>query len=72
MHEDAERLAQRFHETQETLALRILSKDQQRPRVRWEDVPDENKQLMIAVVDEMLQAQLIFPGPSLYSAGDFA
>lgn len=51
-HEDAERLAQRYCEIRELLSAR-----------RGKD-PEE---LVCLVFDEMLKAQLLFPGPSLYA-----
>lgn len=65
--EDAERIAKRIHATYETLAPRFGWETQARSRERWENVPEENRALMIAVVDELLQAQVIFAGPSLYA-----
>lgn len=68
--EDAERVARRFHDLYEMLAPKYGWETQERSRVSWEDVPDANRELMIAVVDEMLVAELIFPGPSLYAESD--
>ncbi len=51
---NAEQLAQLFHETYERLAPQFgyeTRKDSAKP---WADVPAQNKQLMIAVADEIL------------------
>lgn len=66
-HEDAERIARLFHDWYEALAPKFGWETQAQSRERWEDVPEENRELMVAVVDELLRAQVIFPGPSLYA-----
>jgi hypothetical protein len=63
--EDAERVAKRFHEVYEALAPKFDWETQQRSRVAWDDVPHENRALMIAVANELIEAEAIFPGPSL-------
>ncbi len=45
----AEKLAQRFHERYEELAPEYSYKTREASAVPWEDVPNNNKQLMIAV-----------------------
>jgi hypothetical protein len=62
--EDAERVAKRFHEVYEALAPKFDWETQQRSRVAWDDV---NRALMIAVANELIEAEAIFPGPSLYA-----
>lgn len=52
MHEDAERLAKRFIEVASTID----------PDRLWEDLD-----LIEATFDEMLRAEIIFGGPSLYA-----
>jgi hypothetical protein len=68
MHEDAERLAKRFYEVSLTLAAGMGME----PVANWEDIDEQMRALAVQTFDEMLKAQLLFPGPSLYSAGDSA
>jgi hypothetical protein len=71
-HEDAERIAQRFHLLYEALAPQHGWQTQQASRTAWEHVPAENRRLMVSVVEELLRAEVIYPGPSLYAAEDAA
>lgn len=48
-----EELAQAFHETYERLAPIFNYETRDESAVDWEDVPESNKQLMIAVVSEI-------------------
>ena len=50
----AEALAQRFHETYERLAPQYGYETRKESAVEWEDVPTNNKNLMIAVCSEIL------------------
>lgn len=50
-----ETLARKFHETYERLAPKYSYKTRKASAVPWEDVPQNNKQLMIAVCAEILQ-----------------
>lgn len=50
-----EQLAQKFHETYEQLAPSYSYKTRKESAVPWEDVPDNNKNLMIAVCAEILK-----------------
>lgn len=52
----AEELARRFHETYERLAPDFGYKTREASAKPWKDVPENNKQLMIAVCKEILQA----------------
>lgn len=45
----AEELAQKFHELYEDLAPAYNYKTREESSVAWHDVPENNKQLMIAV-----------------------
>jgi hypothetical protein len=49
-----ERIAQRFHEVYEELAPIYGWQTQERSRVPWEDVPPENKRLMVKVVTRLI------------------
>jgi hypothetical protein len=49
----AERLAQRFHDTYERLAPSYGWETQRESAVEWTDVPQRNRDLMIAVVREI-------------------
>ncbi len=54
----ADQLAQLFHEAYERLAPDYGYKTRNESAVPWEDVPDPNKRLMIAVVQVVLDALL--------------
>jgi hypothetical protein len=53
---DAEALARRFHETYERLAPEYGYRTREASAVPWDDVPEANKGLMIAVCGELLDA----------------
>lgn len=53
MPDPAEEIAQRFHEVYERLAPLHGYKTREASAVPWEEVPEANKQLMIAVVREL-------------------
>lgn len=50
----AEDLARRFHETYERLAPEFGYSTREASRKPWEDVPEQNRRLMIAVCAELL------------------
>jgi hypothetical protein len=50
---DPEELARNFHEIYERLAPKFSYKTREASAVPWEDVPENNKQLMIAVCKEL-------------------
>ena len=50
-----EQLAKLFHGTYERLAPQFGYQTRKESRVKWEAVPDRNKQLMIAVCAEVLK-----------------
>lgn len=50
----SEEIARLFHETYERLAPNFGYETRKTSAVPWEDVPENNKQLMIAVVSEVL------------------
>ncbi len=49
--DDAELLAKKFHETYERLAPDFGYKTRESSAVKWGDVPEKNKKLMVAVTD---------------------
>jgi hypothetical protein len=51
----AEELAQLFHESYERLAKEQGYKTREESAVPWEDVPEDNKRLMIATAAEVLK-----------------
>ena len=57
--ERAAALAQKFHETYERLAPEFGYKTREASAKPWEEVPDDNKRLMIAVCSEIGIGQLI-------------
>ena len=58
---DAESVARLFHETYERLAPSFKYKTRDATRVPWEQVPERNKRLMVAVAAEVLA--VLFPIP---------
>ena len=56
---DAEFIASEFHATYERLAPQFGYKTREASAVEWKDVPEQNKQLMIAVVADLLERGLI-------------
>lgn len=64
MNPDADRIAREFHETYEYLAPDFSYKTREASSVPWQDVPENNKNLMTAVVDNLMQRGIISPGGS--------
>lgn len=58
----AEAIARRFHEAYELLAPDHGYETRQASRKPWSDVPDDNKNLMIAVVARLLDEDVVRPG----------
>lgn len=54
-----EYIAKNFHESYERLAPEFDYKTREASAVPWEDVPDNNKNLMIAVVTDLLEQNII-------------
>jgi hypothetical protein len=52
----AEQLARLFHETYERLAPQYDYETRRDTAVAWEDVPERNRRLMVAVAGEVLRA----------------
>lgn len=50
----AEALAKRFHETYERLAPRFGYETREASAKPWSDVPEQNRSLMIAVCQELI------------------
>lgn len=59
----ADLIASTFHATYETLAPEHGYETRKASAVAWEDVPANNKALMIATVQHMLDMGVINPGP---------
>ncbi len=61
---DAERIARRFHELYELFApeYEYGYKTREATAVSWDQVPDQNKTLMIAVVDNLIIEGTIIVG----------
>lgn len=55
----AEWIARCFHAAYERRAPEFGWETQERSRTEWDDVPEENRKLMIAVVEELLESGLI-------------
>lgn len=56
---DAEFIAQQFHETYERLAPKFSYTTREESAVPWKDVPVNNRLLMVAVVDDLLDREVI-------------
>ncbi len=52
-------IAKAFHEAYERLAPQYRYKTQEASAVPWEDVPQQNKMLMTAVISELLDSGVI-------------
>lgn len=60
---DPEDLARLFHEAYERLAPEYGYKTREETAVSWSDVPDANKNLMIAVCKEILDTHVVLVYP---------
>lgn len=60
----AERIAAAFHATYERLAPAMGYATRPESAVAWEQVPENNRALMVAVVTELVATGVITPGPS--------
>ncbi|WP_428956225.1 hypothetical protein [Streptomyces sp. cg35] len=60
--DEAEAIARRFHEAYEQLAPNHGYETREASRKPWPDVPDNNKNLMIAVVAQLLAEGVVRPG----------
>ena len=58
---NAETVARLFHETYERLAPEFAYETRERSRVPWPDVPENNRALMVAVVEELIERGVIRP-----------
>jgi hypothetical protein len=59
---EAAALAQQFHEAYERLAPEFNYETREASAVPWEDVPDKNKRLMVAVAADIIAARLPVEG----------
>lgn len=66
----AEVLARLFHETYERLAPTFGYRTRERSAVPWADVPDDNKQLMVATAGEVIAAGWRYEPDTLRAAAD--
>jgi hypothetical protein len=58
-----EELARAFHETYERLAPKFGYETRRESAVPWEEVPEANRKLMIAVCEELVDRVLATPVP---------
>lgn len=65
---DATAIARAFHEHYERLAPRFGYETREASAVPWDDVPEQNRGLMIAVVETLLDREIIADGINLYGA----
>lgn len=61
----SERIAKRFHEVYEELAPTMGWETQERSRKEWDELPLENKWLMVKVVEQLLEEKVIYKGRGL-------
>lgn len=64
-----ETIARRFHETYERLAPEHGYETREESAKPWEEVPDNNKSLMMAVVAKLLDEGTIKPGSTPVDLG---
>jgi len=64
----AERVAEHFHTAYERLAPDHGYKTRDASAVAWEDVPEQNKGLMCAVIDELIGYGIIEPNATVVPA----
>jgi hypothetical protein len=62
MTDDARRMAERFHYVFQALGDRTVV-----PEVPFDEVPLQYKVQLIKTFDELIKAEVVFPGPSLYA-----
>jgi hypothetical protein len=60
-------VAMKFHQTYERLAPNFGYKTREASAVEWEEVPETNKKLMIAVVKKLLETGVISTEQKGYS-----
>lgn len=58
----SEKIAKEFHETYEKLAPEFEYKTRKKSAVPWEDLPEQNKNLMLAVVQSLQRRGVISAG----------
>jgi hypothetical protein len=58
----AEKIAKRFHEVYEEIAPTMGWDTQERSKKSWEELPIENKWLMVKVVEQLLEEKVIYKG----------
>ena len=58
----AHEIAREFHETYERLAPNYDYETREASAKPWEDVPEQNKLLMVGVVADLLDKRVIRPG----------
>lgn len=63
--EVAEQIARRFHEVYDARADIFGWSPAESTRVAWEDLPEENRNLMVSVVDILLANAVISPGAAV-------
>lgn len=61
----SEKIAKEFHETYEKLAPDFEYKTRKKSAVPWEKLPDQNKELMIAVVKNLQRRGVVSAGAKI-------
>ena len=71
---DAELIAKRFHEVYEELLPSMSSvwENQGRVSKKWEELPTENKWLMVKVVDQLMEEKVIYKGRNLRAKSEIS
>lgn len=63
--EDSERIAKAFHENYERLASAFSYVTREASAKPWDEVPENNKKLMMSVVDSLIGQRIIEVGEGL-------
>jgi hypothetical protein len=61
----AEAIAREFHSSYEKLAPEFGWETQTASRKEWDEVPDENRELMVAVAQDLISRQIVREGAAL-------
>lgn len=61
----AEQIARAFHERYERLAPEFGYETRPESRTEWEDVPEANRELMVATAEGLLESAIIRAGPAI-------
>jgi hypothetical protein len=63
--QQAEQVARAFHEAYERLAPQYGYETREASAVPWDEVPEQNRELMVATVTDLLERAVVLPGTRL-------